>query len=198
MALSKAHGNNFHTNPQNRFDHMNWKIAFLASALAAFITSTATAQQGSQRPSPHDTTGTRVSNKVVTIYYGRPSAKGRKVWGDLVPWEKAWRLGADEATTLITQTPLVIGGTAVPAGAYTLYMVPSETGTSKLAISKTLGGWGIAVDEKNDLARVDLTKATVDAPVEQLTLTLGRSGAATALKIAWANNVYTVNITAGQ
>jgi hypothetical protein len=182
---------------------MNWKIGFLASALAVFIASSASAQQGapqqgSQMPSPHDTTSTRVSGKLVTVYYGRPLAKGRTVWGELVPWEKAWRLGANEATTLIAQGPIVIGGTPVPAGAYTLYMVPSESGVSKLAISKTIGAWGIPVDEKNDLARVDLKKDSVETPVEQLTLTLSRSGGGAVLKIAWAKEVYSVNITAGQ
>jgi hypothetical protein len=174
------------------------KFAFVMSALVAVSTLTATAQLGSQMPSPHDTTSARVSGKLVTVYYGRPLAKGRAIWGGLVPWEKAWRLGANEATTLITQGPIVIGGAAVPAGAYTLYMVPSETGVSKLAISKTIGAWGIPVDEKNDLARVDLKKDTVDAPVEQLTLTLSRASGGAVLKIAWEKSVYSVNITAGQ
>ena len=117
----------------------------------------------------------------------------RKIWGGLVPWDKAWRLGANEATTLIAQSALVIGGTTIPAGAYTLYMVPSETGTSKLAISKTIGGWGIPVDEKNDVARVDLKKDVLENSVDQLTITVGRGASGGGLiKIAWEKTQYSV------
>src|SRR5688572_2907416 len=80
--------------------------------------------------SPHETTsvviGERRTGNRVTITYGRPYSKDpksgeiRKVWGTLVPWEKAYRLGSDEATLLLTQQPLVIGETTIPAGAYTL------------------------------------------------------------------------------
>ena len=53
-------------------------------------------------------------------------------------------MGSDEATSLITQQPLMFGETALPAGAYTLYLVPNEDGTAKLAFSSGLGGWGSA------------------------------------------------------
>jgi hypothetical protein len=173
------------------------KFALVLSAVTMVAGLTAQAQQqGSQMPSPHDTTSTRVGGKLVAVYYGRPFAKGRVIWGGLVPWEQAWRLGANEATTLIAQAPVVIGGTTVPAGAYTLYMVPSATGISKLAISKTIGAWGIPVDEKNDLARVDLKKDDLAAPVEQLTLTLGKAGSGAVLKIAWEKSQYSVDISA--
>jgi hypothetical protein len=174
------------------------KHAIIVSALIAATALPGMAQQGSAMPSPHDTTSTRVSGKLVTIYYGRPLAKGRVIWGELVPWDKAWRLGANEATTLIAQAPINIGGTAVPAGAYTLYMVPSATGVSKLAISKTIGAWGIPVDEKNDVARVDLKKDDLEAPVEQLTIALSRSSGNGLLKISWEKAVYSVEIKPGQ
>ena len=76
--------------------------------------------------SPHETTSAVIDNNRVTIIYGRPFTKHpktgevRKIWGGLVPYGKAWRMGSDEATTLITQQPIVLGGTEIPAGAYTL------------------------------------------------------------------------------
>jgi hypothetical protein len=132
---------------------------------------------------PHATTSevigpNRANGSRVTVTYGRPFLKHprtgevRKVWGGLVPWDKANRLGADEATTLIAQHDLEIAGTKVPAGAYTLYIVPSESGTSKLAFSKKIGDWGVPVDEKNDLARFELKKETIPATVEQLTIAI--------------------------
>ncbi len=86
----------------------------------------------------------------------------------------------------------MIGDLAVPAGAYTLYMVPMENGASKLAVSTAIGGWGIPVDEKHDLGRTDLKKDSVDKQVDQLTLELDRTGL---LKITWENTQFSVQIT---
>jgi hypothetical protein len=128
--------------------------------------------------SPHETISFTNAGNTIKLTYGRPyshapnSTEIRKIWGTLVPWDKAWRLGADQATTLVIQKAIVLGGTNVPAGTYTLYMVPSEKGVSKLAISKTTGQWGIPVDEKNDLARVDLQKGSLPTQVDQLTISL--------------------------
>jgi hypothetical protein len=157
--------------------------------------------------SPHETISITNGGNAVKITYGRPFSKAptsttiRKIWGELVPWEKAWRLGADQSTTLVIQKAIVLGGTNVPAGTYRLYMIPSEKGTSKLAINKTTGVWGIqqdgSVDEKNDLARVDLKKAPVDTQVDQLTLSLGSGTAANAgvLKIVWEKTQYSIEFT---
>ena len=151
------------------------------------------------RASPHDIINTRLGGgrtpTMVTITYGRPYAKGRTVWGELVKWDKADRLGADEATTLLTQIPITLGGTTLQPGAYTLYIVPSATGVAKIGISTHVGKWGIPVDETKDVARVDLTKDTIAQAVEQLTLSFAppANGAST-LKISWANTVYSVAI----
>jgi Protein of unknown function (DUF2911) len=155
--------------------------------------------------SPHETTSLAIGGRGgprVTITYGRPYAKDpktgepRKIWGALVPWDKAWRLGSDEATLLLTQAPLVIGDTTIPAGAYTLYMVPSENGPAKLAFSTNLGKWGVPVDETRDLARVDLTKDAVEPAVEQLTLSVENDPAGGGvLKIVWENTRYSLHFT---
>jgi hypothetical protein len=152
--------------------------------------------------SPHETTSAMIDGSRVTITYGRPftnnpkTGEPRKIWGGLVPWDKAWRAGADEATLLITQQPLAFGDTTVPAGAYTLYVIPSESGTSKLAISKNLGGWGVPVNEKNDLARVDLKKESTDKPVDQFTMAVAKNPAGGGLiKLAWENTQFTAPFT---
>src|SRR6185369_11014321 len=131
--------------------------------------------------SPHETTSAVIDGCRVTITYGRPFTKDpktgepRKIWGGLVPWDKAWRTGSDEATVLITQKPIMVGETEIPAGAYTLYTIPSESGTSKLAISKNLGAWGVPVDEKNDLARVDLKKEPAGKQTDQFTMAVAKN-----------------------
>lgn len=155
---------------------------------------------------PHATTSTliganRQTGGRVTIIYGRPNVKHprtgevRKVWGGLEGWDKPYRLGADEATLFITEKPLDVGGTTLPAGAYTLYLVPSQSGPSKLAFSKKLGGWGVPVDTTQDFARVELKQEKLDTIVEQLTITIENDppkSSAGALKIEWDDMRWTL------
>ena len=134
----------------------------------------------------------------ITIYYGRPNANGRTIWGTLVPWETEWRMGSDEATTLITQKQLDIGGLTVPAGAYTLYMLPSQTGPSKLVVNKQIGQWGIPINaavKANELGRADLTKEpAVDPQVDQFTMAFANEQGGTKLNITWEKTRYSVLI----
>jgi hypothetical protein len=97
--------------------------------------------------------------------------KGRKIMGELVPYGKVWRTGANEATTLTTEGDIDIGGAKVPAGTYTLYTLPSE-GTWKLIINKQTGQWGTVYNQDQDLARVDMTKEEIVVPVEQFVIAL--------------------------
>ena len=152
--------------------------------------------------SPHETTGAVIDGNRITVTYGRPFTKDpragtpRKIWGSLVPYGRPWRMGSDEATLLLVQKPIEIGGTNLPAGAYTLYMIPSESGTSQMVISKALGGWGIPVDTAHDFAKVDLTKATLDAPVDEFTMSVSRNpGGGGLLKLSWENTAYSVAFT---
>jgi hypothetical protein len=183
--------------------------AALLSALPLFAqTPPASARVNSTGgKSPHETTGAVIGDRKtgcrVTITYGRPYTKDpktgapRKIWGGLVPWGKADRLGADEATLLLTQQPLAFGATTIPAGAHTLYLVPAETGATKLAFSTNLGQWGVPVDETRDLARLDLTKAALSQPVDQLTISVENDKAAGGgvLRIRWENTEFSAPFT---
>lgn len=159
------------------------------------------------RISPHETVSTvlgdRHTGNRVTVIYGRPYTKDhktgepRKIWGGLVAWDKADRLGADEATTFITQQALVVGGAMIPAGTYTLYTVPSESGPSKLAISTAVGKWGVPVDETHDLARVEMKKEALDKPVDQLTVAIEKDQEGGGLlKIMWETTQFSVPLKA--
>lgn len=127
-------------------------------------------QDKSQRPSPPGTTECTVKGKKVSISYSRPSLRGRKM-ETLTPSGKVWRTGANEATTLVTEGDIDIGGAKVPAGTYTLYTLPSE-GTWKLIINKQTGQWGTVYNQDQDLARVDMQKEEIVVPVEQFTISL--------------------------
>jgi Protein of unknown function (DUF2911) len=173
-------------------------VALFVLAAAALAAGPLSAQK--QPVSPHEKVTAKIGTNEVTIDYGRPYSKDpktgqmRKVWGTLVPYGKAWRAGADLATQLTTKEPLMIGDAAVPAGKYTLYMVPDDKG-AKLAISKTVGKWGIPVDEKNDLVRVNMKKDKLDKQLDQFTITVEPTTGGAALKMMWEDAVYWVPVT---
>ena len=154
------------------------------------------------RVSPHETISTVIDGDRVTIVYGRPYSKDpkgtdvRKIWGTLVPFGKVWRTGADEATLFITEQPLVIGGTTVPAGAHTLFTLPSETGPTKLIINKQVGQWGETYDEKQDLARIDLKKDAPEASVDQFTMAIDKNSAGGGyIRMLWEKTQFAVAFT---
>jgi len=193
----------------NQTKHMNRLKSILAIAAIALSTLPLAAQQkkfnSTGGNSPHETTSTVVEGSRVTITYGRPftkdprSGEPRKIWGGLVSYGKVWRTGSDEATTLITQKPLMFGDTAVPAGAYTLWTLPAEDGSAKVIINKQIGQWGVGpgtYDEKNDLVRIDLTKEALDAPVDQFTMSVSKNPSGGGLlKMSWENIQYSTTFT---
>src|SRR5215475_3139311 len=123
--------------------------------------------------------------KSVTIKYSRPSMRGRKIFGDLVPYDKAWRTGANSATSFTTDTALDIGGTAVPAGNYTLYTLPGEK-SWQLIVNKQTGQWGTKYDEGQDLARIPMKVSQLPSAMEEFTIALDKTGAkSAALKLEW-------------
>lgn len=94
-----------------------------------------------QRPrvSPRDTVKATVDGGNFTIEYGRPSKRGRVIWGSLVPWNHWWMPGADESSTIVTDATVVFANTlTMPAGTHTIYTLPGEN-EFKLIISKEVG-----------------------------------------------------------
>lgn len=84
------------------------------------------AQDKSARPSPAMEAKGVIQGADVTIQYSAPSVKGRKIWGELVPYGKVWRTGANEATTFETNKDIVLQGQKLPAGKYALFTIPGE------------------------------------------------------------------------
>jgi hypothetical protein len=145
---------------------------------------------------PHESTEVALKGKKITIEYGRPFLKGRKVGQELAPYGKVWRTGADEATALTTEIDLNIGGTKVPAGKYTLYTLPSE-GTWKLIINKQTGQWGTKYDETQDLARIDMQKTALPQTEEQFTISFDKKSENTAdLNLDWEKTRLSVVVKA--
>jgi hypothetical protein len=143
--------------------------------------------------SPRDTTHATVGSAHVLVDYGRPSKRGRVIFGGLVPYDAVWRTGANAATTLVTDKPLMIGGTEVPAGTYTLYSIPSTT-APQLIINKQTGQWGTVYQQSMDLARVPMKNATLSSPVEKFEIAI-KDGA---LHLLWDTTDMSVPIAEKQ
>jgi len=165
------------------------------------------AQQKRTPVSPHETISSVVDGNKITIVYGRPYSKNpkqpteiRKIWGGLVPYGKVWRTGADAATLLTIEQPIVIGETTLPAGTYSLFTFPTEDGKAKLIINKRTGQWGIPYNEPteaaNELARIDLKKETLDKTVDQFTMEIATNPAGGGgLKMMWEKTQFSVPFT---
>ena len=134
---------------------------FLLSLLVFLTLSSMAFAQGDKasRPSPPATASGKIGDATITITYSSPSVKGRPIWGALVPYGKAWRAGANEATIFETDKAIKVEGKALPAGKYTLFAVPGETEWQIIFNSQT-GQWGIKrggdanLDRANDLLTV--------------------------------------------
>lgn len=147
-------------------------------------------------PSPPATADVTLKGQQVTISYSRPSMRGRKIMGELVPYGQVWRTGANEATTLSTPVDLNIGGTNVPAGKYTLWTLPTAS-EWKLIINKQTGQWGTEYDQSQDLARVSMQKTMLSQPVEQFTISWDKkSGDSADLVLEWEKTRVSVPVKA--
>ncbi len=132
----------------------------------------ATAQSlDAQRASPMDYARATIAGHQIEVQYGRPSTRGREIFGALVPYGSVWRTGANEATHLRSAVDLVIGDVRVAAGEYTLYTIPDEDGWTLIINSQT-GQWGTAYDESEDLVRLPMAVESISEPVEQFTISV--------------------------
>ena len=146
--------------------------------------------------SPRGSAEITLNDNKITVDYGRPYMRGRKIMGELVPYNQVWRTGANKATHFTTEADLVIGGVAVPKGTYTLFTLPSQSGW-KLIVNKKTGQWGIPYSYENEeLARIDMKVETLPSAIEQFTISLDKDGADGILKLEWETTRASVKLTA--
>ena len=159
----------------------------LTSACLVFAIALA-ARTAAQRPrvSPHESVTGTIDGATLTVTYGRPSMRGRTIFGGLVPYGRVWCPGADEATVLDSTSPLRIGALDVPAGPHTIWMLPTADAWM-LVVSKEPSGFHTRYNESADLGRLELRKRALTAPVEQLTFAIDKNpdGPGGVLKMMW-------------
>jgi hypothetical protein len=171
-------------------------IGILAMTIAPAETGNRKVTQNELSPTAE--TSMKLGGQTVTIEYNAPSARGRKVEGELVPHNKVWRLGADSATTLTTGADIKIGNLSLPKGVYTLYLLDGGDAGVKLIVNKQTGQWGTVYQESQDFGRVPMTLTKLSQPVETLKITLkSTSGSSGMLEIAWGNSQVSVPVTLG-
>jgi hypothetical protein len=140
---------------------------------------------GVRQLSVRDTVRAHVGGATFTVDYGRPLARGRTLLGDVIPYDRVWRTGANAATQFTTSAPITLAGLAVPAGAYTLWTIPRAQGI-ELVVNRQTGQWGTGYGPSHDLGRAPMRTETLAAPVEQFTISIDSADARRGtLAMAW-------------
>ncbi|MBZ5596829.1 MAG: DUF2911 domain-containing protein [Acidobacteriia bacterium] len=175
---------------------MKQRIALLTLVLVAVATLAFAQQDKSKRASPPAQAVCKFSDgKSITVDYSSPRAKGRKIYGGLVPYGEVWRTGANEATSFVTTADLTVGGKDVPAGSYTIFTVPTADKWT-LIINKKTGEWGIPYKyESDELARVDMGVGKTPVPIENFTISFHEMGNGCHMYLDWENTRATIELT---
>ena len=159
--------------------------AVLSTALLVVACTALNAQPGAPLPSEPATASVTVAGGTIDISYNTPHMRGRKIMGELVPYGKVWRTGANPATTLSTSVPLKFGDLLVPAGTHTIYSLPSPD-VWQLIINNQTGQWGLTYDQAKDLGRIPMKAKPMAVPQEVMSLTFENTTAnSTELHIRW-------------
>ncbi len=121
--------------------------------------------------SVQDSTRAQIGHSIFTVTYGRPLLRGRTLLGDLIPYDRVWRTGANAATQFTTSTPIRLAGMQVPAGSYTLFTAPHTNGV-ELIVNKQTGEWGTEYNRSLNLGIARMTTEVATTPVEEFTISI--------------------------
>ncbi|WP_324291542.1 DUF2911 domain-containing protein [Corallococcus sp. BB11-1] len=174
----------------------NKLLGCMASALMTLTAMPAMAQLQLPAPSPAAKVSQGVGVSEISVEYSSPAVKGRKVWGELVPNDKAWRSGANSATKITFSHPVTFGDKAVPAGSYAIVSLPSQKGW-KVMLNTDLGLWrgGAPYDASKDVASVSATTTAIPARERLTYLFTDTTDTGTRLDLEWEKLRVSVPIT---
>jgi hypothetical protein len=132
--------------------------------------------------------------KTISVNYSSPRMHGRKIFGGLVPFGEVWRAGADDATSFVPSADVVMGGKNVPAGRYTIFILPTAAKWT-LIISKQFGEFGIPYPgEQYDFARLEMKVSKLSAPLENFTISFDPAGTSCTMKLDWETTRASIDI----
>jgi hypothetical protein len=165
-------------------------------AVLVFAILTLTLFASAQASPPASATCDLGGGKTIKTDYSSPRLKGRKMVGGQDPYGQVWRNGANAATTFVTSSDIVVGGKNVPAGSYTLFVLPTADKWT-LIINKKTGEWGIPYKyESDELARIDMKMSKLPSPVENFTIAYDKTSTGCTLREEWDTTRATVDISA--
>ncbi len=173
------------------------KLFALLAAFAVALTSLTAQELKLPALSPTSTITQEFSTSKIEIVYSRPSMRGRKVFGDLVPFGSVWRTGANAATKITFGEEVEIGGTKVPAGSYSFYTVPG-TSEWEVIINKNTGNWGaMGYDTKDDVVRLKVKASSMPQKMETFTMWIGNiTFSSCTIELGWENTMISVPVKA--
>ena len=149
---------------------------------------------GQQQLSVRDTTRATIGSATFAVDYGRPLARGRTLLGDVIPYDRIWRTGANAATQFTTSAPITLAGLTLAPGTYTLWTAPHTQGVD-LIVNRQTGQWGTEYGREQDLGRARLGTETAATPVEKFTISIEPKDATHGtLALAWGTFRWTAPI----
>lgn len=144
--------------------------------------------------SPRDTARASIDAAKLVVEYGRPSKRGRKIFGGIVPFNQVWRAGANEATQFTTNRALRFGANELPAGRYTFWIIPTPTRWT-LIVNNETDQWGTDYKESFDRFRIPMKLSALDHPLEKFTIEMNQFDAGGVIQFRWDTVEATVPFT---
>ncbi len=167
-------------------------------AIATQYAATEAKNGGVKQLSVRDTTRASIGAASFTVDYGRPLARGRKLVGNVIPFDYVWRTGANAATQFSTSAPITLGTLKLAPGKYTLWTVPRANGNVALIVNKQTGQWGTDYDRAQDLGTTPLKVEAASAPVEEFTISIPATDARSGMLVMeWGDFRWSVPIVVG-
>lgn len=163
-----------------------WSLSIILVLVGAYYT----VKIGTKSYSPEDIVEYRQDEFHLEVFYNRPYKKDREIFGGIVPYGEVWRTGANEATTFETNKDLIVDGSLLPAGIYTLWTIPQED-SWKVIFNSKLYAWGITLDNKAsrqqqyDVLVLERPVKHLTKAVEQFTISIDQEHELLFLVFAW-------------
>ncbi|HZG24145.1 MAG TPA: DUF2911 domain-containing protein [Chitinophagaceae bacterium] len=170
------------------------KKNLLLTIACCIVLSVTQAQLKTPQPSPTQTISQNFGISNIELSYSRPGMKGRKIFGDLVPFGSIWRTGANQATTISFGDDVTIGGTKIPAGKYTILSIPEKDNWTLIITRPDTANQ--AYNKERDVARVNVKPTKTPMPVESFTMLFANvKPTSCELHIQWENTSVSLPIT---
>ena len=147
-------------------------------------------------PNKYDSVQTGIGNSSIKINYTRPSMRGRVIFGEVVPWNRYWRMGANRATKITLSRPLNFNGKILPAGEYSVFTMPSPTGWTMM-FNKEANIWGTDYNPAHDILRVPMQVEQLREPVELMTIEVIPTAKGGAINVIWERIKASAHFTTG-